>query len=220
MKQLLEYGSLSVEHRVNPRMKHCYIVIENDAKVVLKSPRISRDEALKIVAKKSAWIRRKLKQQEGRPVLSFRLGEEVGYLGETHALKGNEAFDDLSAAIGRLRSLSETSLQRCYDEFFKRRAADYLPERTAHFEALSGLEAKAFRFRKMRSRWGSCSRRGVITFNTQIMRLPERLIDYVVMHELAHLRHMNHSAAFYRELEKTLPDHRVLQKELRAIRII
>jgi hypothetical protein len=70
-----------------------------------------------------------------------------------------------------------------------------------------------------RTQWGSCSARGVISLNWQLVKLPLPLIDYVVIHELAHLKEMNHSAAFWRVVASACPDHKELRAALRDIRV-
>ncbi len=215
----LHLGELSIEHRINPRMKNSYVVIDKEAQVILKTPRISHSEAMRILEERSTWIHRKLDEQKRKDDYSYQLGREVRYFGGLHQVMDNILFDDLSSAIKRLRTQSEESLGRCYDVFYKVRAADHLSERMHYFEILTGLEASGIRFRKMKSRWGSCSSKRIITFNTQLMQLPTRLIDYVIVHELSHLRHMDHSKAFYKEVEKHLTDYRESQKALRNIRI-
>ena len=220
MDKRLKCGTIEVLHRVNPRNRHCYISIDRDGQVVLKSPRISESEAMRIVTEKSAWIERKLIEHAARLTPEPQLGREVFYMGSMHDITDNPAFDDLSDTIGRLRSCDETSMQRCYDRFYKRRAEDYIPERLEHFERASGREASSLRLRKMRSRWGSCSSRGAITINTAVMQLPEALIDYIIVHELSHLKHMNHSRAFYAEVSRILPEYRSLEKAIKTYRLL
>ena len=220
MSKHIVFGGLEVLHRINPKMKHCYVSIERDGSVVLKSPRISEREALRILSEKSGWIESKLREQAERNRLEHVLGEEVSYFGQIHPVSGNEAFDDLQVALGRLRGHNSMALERCYDAFYKRRALDHIPERLVHFEALCGKSAASLRIRKMRSRWGSCSSRGAITINAMVMRLPEALIDYIVVHELSHLEHMNHSKAFYAALARTLPDYKTLQSELKGYQLL
>lgn len=212
------FNGLKIEHVVNPGMKHSYIIIGKEEHIILKTPRISRREALRIIENRLDWIHRKLDEQRRRDDYSYEQGREVRYLGELHPVKDNDRFDDLHEALGRLRKRTDDTIMRCYDTFYKKRSVEYLSERLAHFEKLTGLEASGLRFRKMRSRWGSCSAKGEITFNVRIMQLPVELIDYVIVHELAHLRHMNHSKAFYGLVGKHMPNYKVLQKSLRNIR--
>jgi predicted metal-dependent hydrolase len=212
----LQWNGMEIIHRIRPKNRHCYIQIEGDGSVVLKSPRISDKEALRVIEGRATWIERKLNELAARPRLDHSLGEEVRYFGRLHAL---EQFDDLRHAVGRLRRKTPEALEHCYDRFYRVRAETHLSQRLEHFERLCGRQAAALRFRKMKRRWGSCSGRGVVTFNTMIMRLPEPLIDYIVVHELSHLRHMNHSRAFYREVARVLPDCQALDRELRRYQL-
>jgi len=83
-----------------------------------------------------------------------------------------------------------------------------------------GLSYTEIKFRKMKSRWGSCSSKKTITLNTELMKVKKELIDYVLVHELAHLKHMNHSKEFHSLVENYLSDSKVLRKELKNINLI
>ena len=82
-----------------------------------------------------------------------------------------------------------------------------------------GLDYSEIKYRKMKSRWGSCSSKRVLTFNTELIKINKELIDYVIVHELAHIKHMNHSKQFHALVEKYLPDSKYLRKELKNIKI-
>ena len=87
------------------------------------------------------------------------------------------------------------------------RAKAVLPGRVAHYGAIMGLHPSRITITDARTRFGSCSVKGSICFSWRLMMYPPEAIDYVVVHELAHLRHMNHSAEFHAEVARVLPDH-------------
>jgi predicted metal-dependent hydrolase len=78
---------------------------------------------------------------------------------------------------------------------------------------------RSLKLSEAKSQWGSCTAYGSVRLNVQMIKLPPRLIDYVVVHELAHLRELNHSAAFWRVVESACPDYKSLRAELKAIAI-
>ena len=98
-------------------------------------------------------------------------------------------------------------------------SSDFLQERVHHFSKVMQLEFKELRLRKMKSRWGSCSSSRVITLNSELTKVDAQLIDYVVVHELAHLVHMNHSKEFHSLVEQYLPNAKLLRKQLKSIRL-
>jgi predicted metal-dependent hydrolase len=93
-------------------------------------------------------------------------------------------------------------------DVWRREAAAYLPARVAHYAALMGLIPAAVKITAARTRWGSCSAKGNLNFSCRLMGQPPEAIDYVVVHELCHLRHMNHSADFWRLVASVLPDYK------------
>ena len=90
----------------------------------------------------------------------------------------------------------------------KRRAKAHIPERVAHFSEVMGLVPTAVRINAARTRFGSCGTKNALNFSCLLMRYPPAAIDYVVVHELAHLRHRNHGPAFYALVERYMPDYR------------
>ena len=90
-------------------------------------------------------------------------------------------------------------------------------QRAEHYSKEMSLEYSALKFRRMRSRWGSCSSKRVITFNTELIKIDKRLIDFVVVHELAHLEHMNHSKKFHDLVSLYTPNARALNQELKRL---
>ena len=88
-----------------------------------------------------------------------------------------------------------------------RRALEYIPERVRHYAAVIGVVPRQITIRNQRTRWGSCSAKGNLNFNCLLMLTPPEVIDSVVVHELCHLKEMNHSERFYREVRKAFPEY-------------
>lgn len=106
-----------------------------------------------------------------------------------------------------------------FEEYFQKQAIDYLSERFSiiaeHAKNIGLVTDKPLQFRKLRSRWGSCDSGGVITLNIHLFSVPQNMSDYVIKHELCHLKEMNHSPAFYRLLAQLDPYYKVHRQSLK-----
>lgn len=96
------------------------------------------------------------------------------------------------------------------------RALELIPKRVAYFAPIVGVNYGRITIRNQKTRWGSCSAKGNLNFNCLLMLAPEEVIDYVVVHELCHRKEMNHSKAFWNEVEKVIPNYREYRKWLRV----
>lgn len=95
------------------------------------------------------------------------------------------------------------------------KALKYIPERVAYFAKQIGVDYGNITIRNQKTRWGSCSSKGNLNFNCLLMMTPPEIIDYVVVHELCHRKEMNHSKAFWSEVEKVLPEYKAWVKWLK-----
>ena len=106
-------------------------------------------------------------------------------------------------------ALSETQQNQVLllEKRFRRAAAAYFPTRCAQLQQLTGGYYTKITIRNQKTRWGSCSQTGTLSFNYRLMMAPPAVIDYVIVHELCHLTHMNHSKAFWNKVAAILPDY-------------
>jgi len=110
----------------------------------------------------------------------------------------------------------DTTRSACVQRY-KQRAKQLLPEKTAAFAEQMGLKPRAVKINSAKTRWGSCSALKNLNFSWRLAMADDGVIDYVVVHELAHLREMNHSARFWAIVAGVLPDYRERQKRLKAL---
>ena len=120
----------------------------------------------------------------------------------------------------RRRKRTLTAEQAAEVERLRIQAKAALPPRLAELAALHGFTYNNVRIKHNVSNWGSCSELGNINLNLNLMRVPEHLRDYVMLHELCHLRYMNHGPEFHALLEDVCPDHRALARELKSYKLI
>ncbi len=135
------------------------------------------------------------------------LGEKADWI-DKHIIKMQNRQEELEA-----RDIQPISPQEV--RLLTTRAKRIIPSRVRYYADLMGLEYGNITIRMQKTRWGSCSSKGNLNFNCLLMRTPDEIIDYVVVHELCHLKEMNHSKRFWSEVEKVLPDYKERRKWLK-----
>ncbi len=105
------------------------------------------------------------------------------------------------------------------EQQLRERAAAELPRRAAHYAAMMGLSPTDIKITGAKKRFGSCNSKGGLCFSFRLMQYPSSAIDYVVVHELAHLRHMNHGKEFYALIAQYMPDYKERQALLKSTRL-
>ena len=108
------------------------------------------------------------------------------------------------------RCLTEAEIRRleALEKRYRNAARQQFESRVAYFHRITGGNYTSITVRDQKTRWGSCSARGTLSFNWRLMLAPPAILDYVVVHELCHLTHMDHSAAFWQAVEAVYPDYR------------
>ncbi len=182
---------------------------------------VARIEAL--VRESERWVLRKVAEWRTRrvPRVAWRDGTALPYLGEDLVLRVNDGARSSARHEGAelrvvVREALEPEVRRVVVGWYKRRAGEHLRGRLDELASRAGLAAPRFFLSSALSRWGSCNSRREIRLAWRLLKAPPALVDYVICHELAHLRHMNHSAAFWAEVERQCPDYKRLRAALFA----
>lgn len=211
----ITFKDLTIFHIYKSNLKNSYISVNPQAKIVLKTPKVSQIYIKNLLIEKEIWIRRQLLKAKENPQIKISLEDEVLLFGDIYSIDIQEA-SELRKLLEIKKTNSLNNISKCYDEFYKFYASEYLTKRLIFFSKIMELDYKEVKFRKMKSRWGSCSSLRVITFNSELIKVKKELIDYVVVHELAHLVHMNHSKNFHALVDKYISNSKEIRKELKS----
>jgi hypothetical protein len=197
-----------------------------NGEVIVRLPSFaSIKTAEKFVHAKSAWVQQKLAAQPPAPLeKKYTDGELFYFLGEQYPLElieSNQAttisFTDNQIQLhGRLNRLSTKGIKQKLTDWYKRQATSHLQKRTAELAQQTGLIPKSVEVKTYKARWGSCRITGEIQLNWKLIMAPDEVIDYVIIHELCHLKHHNHSMQFWNLVNKFEPNYKSLRLWLRT----
>ena len=196
------------------RARNYRLTLRRDGTAVATIPaRGSEREALRFVEQHRDWLERARHRQRQRPRAAdvWTIGTHVLWRGELTEVRvaaiGDRPQVCLAADVFRVARL-EGDIRPTLEAHFARRAKVELPARTWELSAVTGVEVKQVTVRNQRSRWGSCSANGTISLNWRLVQTPEFVRDYIIYHELMHLREMNHSDRFWARVQEVCPGWR------------
>ncbi len=228
----LEYTFVRDRHRT------LRLTVKPDGEVSVRAPAsMSMDLVQAFLRSRLGWIQQKrtfFLEHKGRETV-FRDGGTIWCLGEARIIKAVPMRRGLKARLdGAFLELPcrppagwegpcpENLLKRAFLIWRHAFASEYLPLRLAELDGRArrilgdGSAFSSLCVRSLKRRWGSCSARGEICLASALIALPEELIDFVILHELCHLRQMDHGTAFHALLRKLAPDEKMLDKKLRV----
>ncbi|UEP28026.1 M48 family metallopeptidase [Burkholderia sp. B21-007] len=204
------------------------IVIERNGVITVRPPvRMSPEQVDETVLSKRMWIYRNL--AEWRDLNATRVtrewvnGETFLYLGSCYRLQlVVEQDEPLKLKDGRFclrREIvergSHDTAHQVFEAFYKAKGLPRIQKRVASFAAKVGVAAGAIQIKDLGYRWASCTKEGDLHFHWKCLMAPLTIIDYIIVHELCHLHHRDHSDAFWNEVDKVLPDYRDRKEWLR-----
>lgn len=195
------------------------IVIEPDGRVIVRAPEHVPDERIEdIVDAKRLWIYKNLAEwrdlNASRVLREYRNGEGFLYLGRSYRLLlVSDQEVPLVLKGGRFRLRREIvdqgevpAAKKAFRDYFVSRGRERIAQRVRYFAPKVGVTPGKVDVRDLGNRWASCSPAGNLAFHWKCMMAPARIIDYIVVHELCHFHHLDHSDAFWNEVDKITPD--------------
>lgn len=215
MTETLTVDDLTFEVRRSSRRETVEITIDRTGDLILLAPdRAAEDTISGFVQEKREWIFRKLAEKnlfkKPRPQREFVTGEGFSYLGRNYRLKLVEEQSAPLKLVGGRFQLRRRDRERGREQFvlwYRTRGQSWVERRIPQWADRLGAAPSRVRVLDLGHRWGSCSPDGSVNIHWTTMQLPPSIIDYVLVHELAHLREPRHGPEFWRLIERVLPDH-------------
>ena len=203
-----------VSQIVNPRLKHTYVTLLDDGSLAIKSPRrLATQEVETLLASKSRWIAQALKRHRARHRNIYTLPKPRCFLwGEVYDIVWHHAEQEALTFCGDRfewhgATFDPDQLQHRLYDFYRREARQKLLPALDRFARKMRVSPQAVAFRRTKRQWGSCSTAHRISLNTMLAKVQVDAAEYVVVHELAHIKHPHHQTPFWDEVAAVLPDY-------------
>lgn len=223
---LLAGKNIAYTLKRSSRRRSIGLRIDDRGLIVSVPRRVSEKWLHSVLQDKAHWVVEKLGSWQARKPAEMRWadGAAVPWLGETLTLRVVHGLfitppvrhcGELRVFVGNNDGAAQ--IEQAVAHWYRQEAERLFAERVAHFAALLNVAPRAVRLSAAKTQWGCCTAHGTVRLNRQLVKLPLHLVDYVVAHELAHLREMNHSAKFWGVVGSVCPDYARLRRELKSI---
>ncbi|MHB8139215.1 MAG: M48 family metallopeptidase [Smithellaceae bacterium] len=212
--------------RSRKRKKTISLQIGDNSDIMVYAPYFTPvAEIDRFVEEKRSWIDRAMHRQAQlltrHQEKAYATGEYFYYLGQTYPLETCfEPLENAGVIFWRGRFFLNCPAQRDIKKYYfvswyKKKAKEHIPIRVGHFSRALNLQPGNIRITSARSRWGSCSEDNSLAFSFRLIMAPQEVIDYVIVHELMHIRQKNHSSKFWRLMIEAMPDFATHRRWLR-----
>ena len=207
-------NGIEIGRIVRTRRKTIALVIEKDGSLTVRAPlRMPMKFIREFAGKHARWIRKnqeKVRAQAPAAAREYVSGETFLYLGKEYPLEivGGQKTKLILDGNFRMSEPARREGKKVFDDWYLARAKEMLPERVRVIAERHGFQYQKVRIGSARTRWGSCSSKGTLSFSWRLILAPIEVVDYVVIHELCHTLVHNHSAKFWKEVERIMPEYK------------
>lgn len=211
---------IQIDKFVRSKRKTLSLIVETDGTLTVRAPVWMKEtEIRRFIDAKTDWIRQKQAAARKTAPASRRYmdGETFLYLGQEVPLRlvPDQVPALVMDGVFKLARSAQPHAATIFETWYKRQARAVLSERVAFYAREHGFAAGKFRLSSARTRWGSCSAKHTLSFTWRLVMAPLDVIDYVVVHELCHLKELNHSKTFWAQVGAILPDYKARRKWLK-----
>jgi predicted metal-dependent hydrolase len=186
----------------------------NELEVILPK-RYKHEKAEDFILQKKNWILKHLKEKQKDVFRFLGKGIEVQINYDLFVQKPQIIYSN-KKIIANIPAGYSFTQDEIYNSWLKHKAKIYIPKKVEELSILTGFNYNKVTIRSQKTRWGSCSANGALSFNYRLLRFSEKVIDYVIIHELCHLRELNHSKRFWKLVEGYCHNYKSLKRELKS----
>lgn len=202
---------------IKEKRKTVTLLIDDELNIIVKVPYYyTKKQAEELLKKHENWIEKtlaykKIIKQENNWVTN----KKIMYLGQYRKIciqeieSGNTTVEyrDNAFYLTVLKNIEESILRKMMETYIRKEAKKYLTELSEYYCKLLGCDYTNITIRKQKTRWGSCSSKGSLSYNVRLMCAPKKCIEYVALHEVMHRKHFNHGDKFWAEIKEIMPDY-------------
>ena len=213
--------NIKIDRVIRSKRKSIALVVTPEANLVIRAPmKVSLDYINELVGKNLRWIDRKIQEVKSKPRIlakNFIDGEKFLYLGKPYPLRITDGrklpFSFENEFV--MDRIYQSIARKLFIDWYKKEAKKVISKRVRLYSKLTSLKYKKICITNANSRWGSCSAKGNLNLTWRLIMASLSVIDYVVIHELAHLEYRNHSRRFWQKVKAILPDYETSKKWLK-----
>lgn len=224
----IKYGTKDIEFEIERKdtLKNTYITVDTEGVLVKTNNHTTLEQINEMVLNKSSWISKKLEIFKAVAVnKDVKTGSRLYYMGKSFYVEIIAKTDTEKISINFTHSkfhittplkYSDFELNSAIENFYKEKAIEKILPLTKKWSKRMNLLPEYISFRYSKNRWASCSSTNRISFNYHLVKLSSSLIEYVIVHELAHIKYQDHSKNFWKLVHHHFPDYKIKEEKIRV----